>query len=51
MKCFVRSYVWWPSLNIDLEKQAHECIKCQQEKEMPPTRPMQAWEWPEKPWT
>ena len=51
MKCFARSYVWWPSLNVDLEKQAHECLKCQQERQMPPARPMQAWEWPEKPWT
>ena len=51
MNYFASSYVWWPSLNIDLKKQAHECIKCQQEKEMPPAKPMQAWEWPEKPWT
>ena len=32
IKCFARSYVWWPSLNIDPENQAHECIKRQQEK-------------------
>ena len=48
---FARSYVWWLSLNIDQEKEAHECTKCQHEREMPPARPMQAWEWPDKPWT
>ena len=38
-------------MNADLKKQAHECIKCQQERKMPPARPMQAWGWLEKPWT
>ena len=51
MKCLARSYVWWPSLNIDFEKKVHEYIKCQQERKMPPARPIQAWERPEKPWT
>ena len=51
MKSFARSYVWWPTLNADLEAKVRTCVACQQSRKAPPGIPMQLWDWPEKPWT
>ena len=51
MKAFARSYVWWPSLNSDIENKVRSCTMCQQERKLPPAAPIQLWEWLEKPWT
>lgn len=51
MKCFARSYVWWPSLNADLENKVKSCGMCQQNRKMPAKAYVQPWEWPEKPWS
>ena len=51
MKSFARSYVWWPGLDVDLENKVKQCLMCQRVRKMPPKRPIQTWEWPEKPWT
>ena len=51
MKAFARCYVWWPSLNADIEKKVQNCTACQQQRKLPPSIPIQPWEWPQKPWT
>ena len=51
MKAFARCYVWWPSLNADIEKKVQNCTTCQQQRKLPPSIPTQPWEWPQKPWT
>ena len=32
MKRIARSYVWWPTLDLDIEATVNECYICQQEK-------------------
>ena len=51
MKGLARSYVWWPSINEDLEKCVKECDTCQLSRKSPPVVPLQPWSWPEKPWS
>jgi len=51
MKCLARSYVWWPSIDHDIEVLVRECESCQQVRHMPEKAPLHPWEWPEKPWS
>lgn len=51
MKSLARSYVWWPSLNNDIENIAKKCESCLIYKNSPPKVPLQLWKWPEKPWS
>ena len=47
MKALARSLVWWPGLNLELEKMVKECSRCQQCR---PT-PLLPWQWPTRPWS
>ncbi|XP_029904245.1 LOW QUALITY PROTEIN: uncharacterized protein K02A2.6-like [Myripristis murdjan] len=51
MKGLARSYVWWPQMDQDVEREVHQCDACQQNSMSPSTAPLHPWEWPEKPWT
>ena len=51
MKGLARSYVWWPHMDRDVEREVQQCEACQQNSKSPPTAPLHPWEWPEKPWT
>ena len=51
MKSLVRSYVWWPGMDQQLEKMVQSCDKCQNTRHLPPKVPLQPWEWPERPWS
>ena len=48
MKSLTRSYVWWPSLNI--ETTVRTCIPCQSLVNAPAAVPLHPWEWPQRPW-
>ena len=50
MKSIARSYLWWPGLDGDLEKQARSCLPCQAVKQPPPPAPLHPWIWPDRPW-
>ena len=50
MKAIVRSYMWWPGLDRDLEDLAKACVECKSTKKAPPTAPLQPWSWPSRPW-
>ncbi len=51
MKTLARSYVWWPSINAELEKCGRECVDCQSQQNTPPVAPLHPWSWPTKPWS
>ena len=50
MKSLAHSYVWWPGMDLDIEKVAKACDQCQQHKHAPPKAPLHPWTWPAKPW-
>ena len=50
MKGLVRSYVWWPNIDSDLEAQVKQCNQCHVNQPSLPAVPMHPWEWPENPW-
>ncbi|XP_064472856.1 uncharacterized protein K02A2.6-like [Ornithodoros turicata] len=49
-KVFARSYVWWPSLERDIEECVKTCLDCQQVQPAPPKSPLHPWSWPTAPW-
>ena len=50
MKMLVRSYVWWPKLDSEIEKIVKSCIPCQETKTAPAVAPLHPWIWPMRPW-
>ena len=50
-KGLVRSYVWWPGMDKNIEKEVQLCEECQKHHKSPPTAPLHPWEWPESPWS
>ena len=50
MKSLARSYVWWPSINKDIEDMVRTCIPCQSFLKAPTAVPLHPWEWPQRPW-
>ena len=51
MKALARSYVWWPTLDEDIEKEVKNCQQCQLHHATPAAAPLHPWEWPGHPWT
>ncbi len=51
MKSLARSFVWWPSIDKDLEAQVKHCEPCQRTRNLPATAPIQPWEFPKRPWS
>ncbi|XP_023809022.1 uncharacterized protein K02A2.6-like [Oryzias latipes] len=50
MKALARSYVWWPHMDLDIEKKVKTCTVCQEQRKAPEHAPLHPWEWPDKPW-
>ena len=51
MKSLARCYVWWPSMNNDIEKVVSSCAPCPENRPSPSVAPLHSWEWPSTPWT
>ena len=51
MKALARSYVWWPTLDEDIEREVKNCNQCQLHHTTPAAAPLHPWEWPGHPWT
>ena len=51
MKSLARSYVWWPSIDAEIELKVRSCEPCQATQKSPALQPLHPWEWPGKPWT
>ncbi|XP_060543224.1 uncharacterized protein LOC132710602 [Pantherophis guttatus] len=50
MKGLARSYVWWPSLDKDIEEWVARCDPCQEVRPAPAQAPVSEWEMPSSPW-
>ena len=50
MKALSRMYVWWPSINTDIEKSVRLCYGCQEVQSSSPVAPLNPWKWPTRPW-
>ena len=50
VKQLARGYVWWPSIDHDIEKLAKTCEACMSVNNAPPVSPLSPWLWPRKPW-
>ena len=49
IKPLARSHLWWPGLDLDLEKLAKSCASLSV-KQAPGATPLHPWVWPSKPW-
>lgn len=49
MKGLARSYVCWPGMDQDVEREVQYCEECQKHQKAPPTAPLHPW--PESPWS
>lgn len=50
MKSFARSYVWWPSLNEEIEELCKSCIVCSKFRSSPPRTELRPWPVPDAVW-
>lgn len=50
MKALARSFVWWPSIDADIEAITKKCSGCSRQSNMPPKAPLHPWEIPSGPW-
>ena len=51
MKSLARSYLWWPSMDSDIESRVKNFHLCQQNLNAPAKTPLHRWEWPERAWS
>lgn len=51
MKSLARSYIWWPNLDQNLEKNAQNCNICLKYSSKPPRAPLIVWDWPKEVWS
>jgi hypothetical protein len=51
MKALARSYVWWPTLDEDIEREEKNYNQCQLHHTTPAAAPLYPWEWPRHPRT
>ena len=49
MKALARSYIWWPSIDRDIESLTKSCELCLTNAKNPPKAALHVWDWPEKP--
>lgn len=50
MKQIARNYVWWETLESDIERTVQECVACRSQRSAPAPAPLHSWPWPEEPW-
>ena len=51
MKGLVRSYVWWPKLDSEIEQKVRDCTICQSHPDSPLVAPLHPWDWTTRPWS
>ena len=49
MKALARSYVWWPDLDMDIERTCKACGTCMLDQNNPSRAPIHCWEYPNQP--
>ncbi|XP_049294146.1 uncharacterized protein K02A2.6-like [Anopheles funestus] len=50
MKSLARSYVYWPGIDMDIERTAKSCPECARQASAPPKFSSHPWEYPSNPW-
>lgn len=50
MKELARSFVWWPHVDLEIERITRECKACLETRKLPPKIPLTPWVWPLTPW-
>lgn len=50
MKNIARNYVYWPSIDRDIEVTCRECSACRQVRDAPARATLHPWEFPQHPW-
>jgi hypothetical protein len=50
MKEVARSFMWWPTIDKDIELLVRQCRTCQQVKQVPAVSPLTPFLWPGNPW-
>ena len=50
MKALGRSFIWWPGLDMDIEKEAAHCDTCKTTAAMPAAVPCHPWQHPSAHW-
>ena len=50
-KALARAHVWWPGLDVAIERLVRSCHLCQESQKLPPAAPMNPWPWPARPWS
>lgn len=51
IKQLARMFVWWPSMDQDIEEKVKSCAKCQFQRPMPPLALLAPWQWPSHSWS
>ena len=51
MKSLARGYLWWPKIDLDLERCVKLCSECQKYQKKPAQAPLNVWKWPDRPWS
>ena len=49
MKAVARSYIWYPSIDSDIENHVLACVPCAQSQRNPPECQLQNWRYPDHP--
>ncbi|XP_044592420.1 uncharacterized protein K02A2.6-like isoform X2 [Cotesia glomerata] len=49
MKAMARSFVWWPSIDSDIEEISKSCKFCLENADQPPRTQLHSWSWPDAP--
>ena len=49
-KSLTRLFVWWPSLDHDVEQTVRDCSSCQANRWKSPLKVRTSWIWPTRPW-
>ena len=50
MKSLSQQYVWWPGINLDIEKCVKSCNPCQEVRHRSPSALLHPRDWPRQPW-
>ena len=49
MKLLARSYMWWPGLDLDVERTVRTNQECAMQRKLPPVSPLHSWPWANMP--
>ena len=51
VKALVRSYIWWPGIDVQIERIAQHCGQREENARQPTKSPLRPWLFPQEPWS